>query len=277
MSEARRETSRTGVQLATREWMPSGKPRAGILIIHGLAEHSGRYEHVGEQLAGRGFAVQAFDQRGHGESQGDRVHIDAWDIYLDDVEDRLSALKFEVAAPLVMYGHSFGGLVALDYCLSRSEVLPDLLVLSAPAVAASIAKWKQVLAPILAKVVPKASLPLDLEGHQLSRDEAVGKAYFDDPLVETKATAKFGAETLAAQKRVGARMDSLSIRTMVIAGGSDEIVPATSSHGLGEVLGVDRTLYPNLRHEVHNEPEGPEVVGDIADWIDAQLARGERA
>ena len=70
MSEVKRETSRTGVQLATREWLPSGPPRAGILIVHGLAEHSGRYEHVGEQLAGRGFTVHAFDQRGHGESAG---------------------------------------------------------------------------------------------------------------------------------------------------------------------------------------------------------------
>lgn len=277
MSEIKRETSRTGIQLATREWLPSGKPRAGILIIHGLAEHSGRYDHVAEILTARGFAVYAYDWRGHGESGGHPGHIEAWDIFLDDVEDRLSAMAFDVAAPSVIYGHSVGGLVALDYCLTRSEVLPDLLVLSAPAVASTIAKWKQVLAPVLAKVMPKASLPLDLEGHQLSRDEAVGEAYFNDPLVQTKATALFGAEALVAQKRVGERMDALSIRTMVIAGGNDEIVPPNSSHGLGEVLGVDRKLYPNLRHELHNEPEGPEVVSDIADWIDTQLSRGDSA
>lgn len=275
MSEIKRETSRTGVELATREWLPAGKPRAGVLIVHGLAEHSGRYQHVADILTERGFAVHAFDQRGHGESGGDRIHVEAWDVLLDDVEDRMSAMAFEVSAPAVIYGHSVGGLIALDYCLTRSEVLPELLVLSAPAVSANVAKWKQLLAPILAAVTPKATLPLDLEGTQLSRDPAVGEAYFNDPLVETKATAKFGAEALKAQKRVGELMDSLSIRTMVIAGGNDEIVPPHSSYGLGEVLGVDRTLYPNLRHEMHNEPEGPEVVSDIADWIDAQLARGE--
>ncbi len=271
MSEIKRETSRTGVELATREWLPAGKPKAGILIIHGIAEHSGRYEHVAEAWTSRGYAVQAFDLRGHGESGGSRVHVDGWDIMLDDVEDRLSALAFEVKAPSVLYGHSLGGLIALDYCLTRSEVLPQLLVLSGPAVQSTIAKWKQVLAPILARLVPKAALPLDLEGHQLSRDAAVGEAYFADPLTETKATARFGAEALMAQKRVGQLMGSLRIPTMVIAGGNDEIVPARSSHSLGEVPGVDRKLYPNLRHELHNEPEGPEVIADIADWIDAHL------
>ncbi len=271
MSDMKRETSRTGVELATREWLPSGKPKASILIVHGLAEHSGRYEHVAEALTARGFAVHAYDQRGHGESGGVRIHVDDWDNLLDDVEDRLSAMAFEMKGPTVLYGHSIGGLVALDYCLSRSEVLPDLLVLSGPAIQATLAKWKQILAPILAKIAPKASLPLDLEGHQLSRDEAVGEAYFNDPLVETKATAMFGAEALKAQKRVGEMMDALKIRTFLIAGGNDEIIPPHSSHSLGEVPGVDRKLYPNLRHEIHNEPEGPEVIADIADWLDAHL------
>jgi alpha-beta hydrolase superfamily lysophospholipase len=271
MSEIKRETSRTGVELATREWLPTGAPKAAILIIHGLAEHSGRYEHVAEAFAARDFAVHAYDQRGHGESGGSRVHVDGWDILLDDVEDRLSAMAFEIKAPVIMYGHSMGGLVALDYCLTRSEVLPDLLVLSAPGIKSTIAKWKQLLAPVLAKLAPKATLPLDFDEEHMSRDPAVAAAYLADPLVERKATAKFGAEALKAQKRVGERMDSLTVRTLVIAGGNDEVVPAHSSHGLGDVPGVDRKLYPNLRHELHNEPEGPEVVKDIADWLDAQL------
>jgi alpha-beta hydrolase superfamily lysophospholipase len=271
MSEIKRETSRTGVELATREWLPDGKTKAGILIVHGLAEHSGRYDHVAEALTARGFAVHAYDQRGHGESGGSRMHIDGWEVLLDDLEDRLSAMAFEVKAPAVLYGHSFGGLVALDYCLTRSEVLPDLMVLSAPGIKSSIAKWKQALAPILAKVAPRAAIPLDFDGDQMSRDPAVAEAYLNDPLVQFKASARFGAEGLKAQNRVGQLMDSLKIRTLVVAGGNDEIVPPHSSHGLGEVPGVDRKLYPNLRHEVHNEPEGPEVVAAIADWIDAQL------
>ena len=272
MSEVKRETSRTGVQLATREWHPDGATRAGILLVHGIAEHSGRYEHVGEALAGRGFAVYGYDHRGHGESGGIRGHVDGWDEYLDDLEDRLSAAKFETKKPMVLYGHSLGGLMALDYCLTRSEVQPDLLVLSGPAVKATIAKWKQVLAPIIAKVAPKVSLPLDLEGHQLSRDPKVGEEYFADPLVHEKASAQFGAEALRAQARVGTMMTSLSLPTLVLAGGNDEIIPPQSSVSLGDLPSVDRRLYPELRHELHNEPEGPQVIADIADWIDSQLS-----
>lgn len=271
MSEIKRETSRTGVELATREWLPAGAPKAGILVVHGIAEHSGRYDHVAEAWTGRGFAVHAYDQRGHGESGGPPGHIDGWDVLLEDLEDRLSAMAFEVKGPTVMYGHSFGGLVALDYCLTRSEVLPKLLVLSAPGIRSTIAKWKQWLAPVLARVAPRASIPLDLDGEHLSRDPSVAEKYLADPLVQTKATAKFGAEALKAQIRVGERMHSLQIPTLVIAGGNDQIVPPHSSHSLGEVPGVERRLYPNLRHELHNEPEGPEVVAEIADWLDANL------
>lgn len=271
MSEVKHETSRTGVHLATREWLPAGKPKGAILIVHGLAEHSGRWDHVAEQLTERGFAVHSYDHRGHGESGGDRTHVDEWDIYLDDIEDRLSAMAFEINAPVIMYGHSIGGLMALDYCISRSEVLPELLVLSGPAIKATVAKWKQMLAPVLGAIAPKARLPLDLKGEQLSRDPAVGEAYFGDPLVETGATARFGAEALKAQKRVGARMGSLAIPTLVLAGGSDEIIPPQSSHDLGELPNVDRKLYPSLRHELHNEPEGKEVVAEIADWLEAKL------
>lgn len=271
MSEVKLETSRTGVHLATREWLPDGKAKGAVLIVHGLAEHSGRWDHVAEQLNARGFAVHAYDHRGHGASGGDRTHVDGWEIYLDDIEDRLSAMAFEINAPVIMYGHSIGGLMALDYCLTRSEVLPELLVLSGPAIRATIAKWKQVLAPILAAIAPKARLPLDLKGEQLSRDPAVGEAYFGDPLVETAATAKFGAEALKAQKRVAASMRSLSIPTLLLAGGNDEIIPPQSSHDLGELPNVERKLYPSLRHEIHNEPEGPDVVTDIAGWLEAKL------
>lgn len=271
MSDIKRETSRTGVQLATREWLPDGKSRASILIVHGLAEHSGRWGHVAEQLTGRGFEVHAYDHRGHGESGGAQGHVDTWHEYLDDLEDRLSAVKFESRKPTVLYGHSIGGLMSLDYCLTRSEVLPDLLVLSGPAIKSTIAKWKQILAPIVAVIAPKLKLPLDLKGEHLSRDPSVAEAYFGDPLVYEHASAKFGAEALKAQERVGQRMDSLSIPTFVVAGGNDEIIPPHSSHSLGELPGVDRKLYPNLRHEVHNEPEGPEVVDDITDWIESKL------
>lgn len=274
MSGAGMETSRTGAQLATREWMPDGPARAGVVIVHGVAEHSGRYEHVGEALAGRGFATFSYDHRGHGESTGSRVHVDAWQEYIDDLEDRFSAAAVGLKLPTVLYGHSLGGLMALDYCLSTATLMPDLLVLSGPALDANVARWKKALAPILGKIMPKAMLPLDLEGEQLSRDPAVGEKYLADPLVARKATARFGAETLKAQARVAERLTTLTIPTLVLAGGNDTITPPQTSLRLGELDIVDRRLYPNLRHEIHNEPEGPEVISDIADWIDSRIDSG---
>ena len=274
MAEVRKETSRTGVELATREWIPDGTARAGVVIVHGAAEHSGRYEHVGSALAARGFATYSYDHRGHGESSGPSMHVESWQEYVDDLEDRFSAAAVPLQLPMVLYGHSLGGLVALDYCLSSAELMPDLLVLTGPALEANVASWKKMLAPILSKIMPKASLPLDLEGGQLSRDPSVGEKYFADPLVAQKATARFGAETLKAQARVAERMGTLTIPTLVLVGGSDTIIPPQSSLALGEVAVVERRLYPKLRHEIHNEPEGQEVVGDIADWIDSQLDNG---
>ena len=273
VTEVNRETSRTGAQLATRDWIPEGPARAGIVIVHGAAEHSGRYEHVGSALAARGYGTYSYDHRGHGESSGPSMHVDNWQEYVDDLEDRFSAVAVALKLPMVLYGHSLGGLIALDYCLSTSELMPDLLVLSGPALEANVAGWKKMLAPVLARIMPRALLPLDLEGEQLSRDPRVGEAYFNDPLVATKATARFGAETLKAQARVAERIPMLTIPTLLLAGGSDTIIPPQSSLALAEVAVVERRLYPNLRHEIHNEPEGPEVVSDIADWIDAQLEK----
>ncbi|MEE8491745.1 MAG: lysophospholipase [Acidimicrobiia bacterium] len=273
VTEVNRETSRTGAQLATRDWIPEGPARAGIVIVHGAAEHSGRYEHVGSALAARGYATYSYDHRGHGESSGPSMHVDNWREYVDDLEDRFSAVAVALKLPMVLYGHSLGGLIALDYCLSTSELMPDLLVLSGPALEANVAGWKKMLAPVLARIMPRALLPLDLEGEQLSRDPRVGEAYSNDPLVATKATARFGAETLKAQARVAERIPMLTIPTLLLAGGSDTIIPPQSSLALAEVAVVERRLYPNLRHEIHNEPEGPEVVSDIADWIDAQLEK----
>ncbi len=271
MSEVRKETSRTGAQLATREWIPDGPAKAGIVIVHGAAEHSGRYEHVGEALAGRGFATFAYDHRGHGESTGSRMHVETWQEYIDDLEDRFSAAAVGIKLPTVLYGHSLGGLMALDYCLGTATLMPDLLVLSGPALDANVAKWKKLLAPILGKIMPKVMLPLDLEGDQLSRDPTVGEKYLADPLVARKATARFGAETLKAQARVAERLATLTIPTLLLAGGNDTIIPPQTSLRLGELEIVDRRMYPSLRHEIHNEPEGPEVVADIADWIDSHI------
>lgn len=240
-----------------------------MVLCHGIAEHSGRYEAVGQQFANAGIAVTAYDQIGFGASGGRRAWVDQWSDVLDQIEAHLVRAK-DTGKPVILLGHSNGGLFALEYALAERPS-PDLLVLSAPALHGGAA-WMRRLAPVMAAIAPKLEVPNGLDGSQLSRDPAVGEAYFADPLTHPKTTTKYGAEMFAAMDRVRGSLKDLSIPTLVIHGAADPIVPPQSSAVLGEIEGVDRRLYPALRHEMFNEPEGPDVVSDVITWIDARLA-----
>jgi alpha-beta hydrolase superfamily lysophospholipase len=165
----------------------------------------------------------------------------------------------------ILMGHSMGGLLALEYALAERPA-PDLLVLSAPALSGGQA-WQRAVAPIMGAIAPKLTIPNNLTGAQLSRDPAVGEAYFGDPLVYTKSTTRLGAELFAAMARAGKHLGSLHLPTLVIHGGADTVVPTASSAVLEELPGVERKVYLKLRHESMNEPEGPEVVADIVGWL----------
>ncbi len=257
-----------GLTLLTRDWACEA-PRARILIVHGLGEHCGRYEHVGDFFVDRGFAVSAFDQRGHGASGGRRVHVDSFDEFLDDLEMVLATVPNDL--PRVIYGHSMGGLISTSYAVS-GRPQPDLYVLSAPGLDADFPAPLIMAAKTLGGLLPTVRLPNSVKGSQLSRDPAVGEAYFADPLVETKATARFGASGLRQMDVVSDRLDALKTPALVVHGADDEFVPPRASAPLAGVPGVERKLFPGLRHEIHNEPEQGEVLGFVADWIDAQLA-----
>src|SRR3990170_4306130 len=146
-------TTRDGIRLLTRHWTAAA-PRAGVLFVHGLGEHSGRWEHVGDQLAAAGLEAFGWDLRGFGASAGERAWVDRWSRFHDDVEDRLAAVRAALPGkPAILYGHSMGGLIALGYALS-DRPRPDLLVLSAPGLADDLAAWKHAVAPILARIAP---------------------------------------------------------------------------------------------------------------------------
>ena len=256
-----------GTPLHGQHWTPKGEPWARVLIVHGIGEHSGRYERTGRLMAEAGLDVQAFDLRGHGLSGGRRVYVGRWDDFLDDVGVQLAALR-EPGLPLVLLGHSMGALIALTYACSGRPA-PDLLVLSAPPLRASVPGWQRVLAPILGTVAPTMVLANPITGDQLARDPAVGVAYFADPLVQPRSTTRLGFQLFSAMKRGRSGLDRLHVPTLVIHGGADVLVPTTGSEPLGNLPGVERRVLPNLRHETLNEPEGPEVVAGIIEWLRA--------
>jgi acylglycerol lipase len=252
-----------GTQLV-REWAAQGEPRAYVVLVHGLAEHSGRYERTGNLLADAGFHVRGFDLIGAGGSGGRRWHIEDWARYHDQVEGHVRWAR-EQGKPVVLLGHSLGGNIALGYVLSNRE-RPDLLVLSAPALAGG-AGWQRALAPVAGRLAPTVAIPNMLKGEHLSRDPAVGEAYFADPLVVTKTTTGFGALLFAEIDELNDRVEELDVPTLVIHGGDDRVVPTASSECFEGISNVERKVYPGLRHETFNEPEGPEVVAEVARWI----------
>jgi alpha-beta hydrolase superfamily lysophospholipase len=215
-------------------------------------------------MAGAGVAVSSFDLVGHGASDGRRAYIERFSDYLDEVEQELSASRRE-GIPAVLFGHSLGGLIVLDY-LSSGRPRPNCAVVSAPALGGGKA-WQRALAPVLSRLLPKLAIPTEITGDQLSRDPAVGEQYFADPLVLRKATTRLGAELFAAGDRVRSNLGRLEVPTLVIHGGADTLVPASTSAPLADLPTVERRLYPKLRHETQNEPEGPEVTQEIVEWL----------
>jgi len=238
-----------------------------VLIVHGLGEHSGRYEHVGDQLAAAGLDVHAFDLRGQGGSGGRRGHVERWSQYHDDVGERLLAVRATAdRRPLVLYGHSMGGLVVLGYLLTERHK-PDLVVVTAPGLDSTLAGWKKTLAPMLGRIVPTLAVPNGIDGHTLSRDPRVAERVAADPLCAQASTARFGAEALAEQARVRGEYGRLSLPTLVLHGLDDGLVPQTASERLASLPNVERRTYPGLRHELHNEPEGLAILDEVIAWL----------
>ncbi|MGD2052290.1 MAG: lysophospholipase [Acidimicrobiia bacterium] len=258
-------TARDGLTLLTRHWA-ADPARATVLLVHGLAEHSGRYEHVGTFLAEHGYDTHAFDLRGHGGSGGRRVDGRSVDDFLDDVELNLTRTR-NLGRPLVLYGHSLGGLLCTAYAES-GRPQPDLLVLSAPALDANLSGFLEGMLQVLGRVVPTMRVGSPVAAEQLSRDPEVGRRYFADPLVSTKGTARFGLVFLRAMKAAAAGIGAIRVPTLVIHGEDDPLVPVATSAPLGALPVCERIVFPGLRHETHNEPEWRDVLGRVTDWID---------
>ena len=263
--------ARDGTTLLVRHWAaPDGAPPwAHVLLVHGLAEHSGRYEHVGAWLSEAGLEVESFDLRGFGASGGRRAWVERWSIHHDDLEDRLAAIREAAGGrPVVLFGHSLGGLIALGYCVAAPpRPLPDALIVSAPSLDSSIPGWMRVVARVLTGIAPRIAFRNAFDGTVLSRDPAVAERYLADPLDHHSSTVRLGAEALAEQTRVRAALGRLSVPTLVYHGEDDRLVPTASSEPLAHVPGVTRRTWPGLRHETHNEPEGAAVIAAAVAWL----------
>lgn len=251
-----------------------------MVVVHGFGEHSGRYESLARSFAPRDYAVHAYDHTGHGQSSGQRGHVSDFGEYLDDLERFLGLVRSEhPGLPVVLVGHSMGGLIVASLVSTRAPEI-DCIVTSGPALAigADVSPLKMRLARLIRRFWPTLSLEAGLDVNGLSRDPEVVRAYQADPLVHGRATAAFGAsmtETIDQARRGAARVRQ---PMLLLHGADDPLCDPEGSRrffeGLphGTVAGSMIRIYPNLRHEIFNEPEREDVYEDMRAWIDARLA-----
>ena len=275
-------TTADGTDLLVRHWPAdeaeaggawAGAPWASVLLVHGLGEHSGRYERVGDQLTAAGLEVSAYDHRGMGGSGGRPGDVEGWSRYHDDLAERLAEVRAVAAGrPVVVYAHSLGGLIAAGYLLT-DRPKPDLAVFSAPGLDSTLPGWKKCLVRVLAPVAPTFEIANGVKGETISRDPSVAAKTVNDPLCVKVSTARFGAAAFAEQARVrdGAGR-GFGIPALVLHGEDDGLVPVAATEVLVTAPLVERRTYPGLRHELHNEPEGPSIVDEVIAWLREETA-----
>ncbi len=253
----------------------AGAPRGAVVLVHGMGEHSGRYDPLASALVDAGFSVWALDHRGHGQSEGRRGHVERFSTFVADLETFRLLVASRQPGPQVLLGHSLGGAIALAHALSHPEAW-TAVVLSAPATGAADPPPRPVVAVgrLLSRVAPRLRvLALDADG--VSRDPAVVADYVADPLVHHgRYTARFAAEVFERIEAFPSQTPGFTLPVLVVHGTEDSLVPVQASRDVVAAFGSsDKTLreHPGLFHEVFNEPEGPEVIAEVVDWIMAHV------
>ena len=268
-----------GLELYCQSWHPTDQPKAVLVIIHGVAEHSNRYSNLVDNLLPANIAIYSYDQRGHGKSPGQRGYIDSWSEYRADLKRFLAYVQqAEPDKPIFVYGHSQGALEILDFLINESNSITGTLVSAVPLVSDDAASPLLVTAAkILSRLWPTFSLDSPINPAQLSCDAREVIKYQDDPEVFKILTARWGTEYLKTQEEVRENAASIDVPILIIHGGDDTLcAPEGSQFLYDQVSSADKTLkiYPSYFHEIHNEPGHITVVNDIKAWISERVPPG---
>jgi acylglycerol lipase len=264
-----------GTHLFEQSWRPlNGAPRATFVIMHGLKDHSSRYEELAMKLTDHGVAVYAFDLRGHAHSEGVRVGVDSFEDYVSDLDifiKRVNAKEHD--APMFLFGHSMGGAIVTLYTLERKPKLAGL-VLSGAALHANVDGAKILGTKVVAGISPNAGV-FQLDMDKFSRDPKVVSDCKNDLWVyQEGAPAHTANELLNAMDTIDEKMGELFVPLLILHGGADEVTDPNGSRRLYDrTPSSDRTLhiYPNLFHDLVHEPEKAQVMGDILDFTESHI------
>lgn len=263
-----------GAGLYYQGWLPEGEVGAVLLVVHGLAEHSGRYMNLVNRFVPLGYAVYGIDHVGHGRSEGRRLYVKRFADYTEPLKTYVDMVRcWQPDKPVFLVGHSMGGLIGALHLFDHQKDLAGA-VLSGPAVKApgNIPAAIVFIGRVLSVFAPRMGLvpPVDEEG--VCRDPAVVKAYLADPLVHRgKLTARLGAELIGAMERARAEANRITLPILILQGGADCLVDPSGARTLYEkITSSDKKLivYEGFFHEVFNEPQHDRVLTDVELWLE---------
>lgn len=270
-----RFTGLKGLSLYYQSWLPDTKPRAVLLVVHGWAEHGGRYMNLVNYFVPRSYAVSALDHRGNGKSEGSRGYVDRVSDYVVDLKTFFDIVRVEHPdAKIFMVGHSMGGTVATTYAVRYQRGLAGMVLSGASLKpGTSTSSPLAPLAPVLSILTPRLGIAV-LDASAISRDKAVVDAYVNDPLVyRGKMTCRFGAEMFKTMRRLPSDMSQISLPILIMHGTADKLGDPDGSRLLYErASSTDKTLklYDGFYHEIFNEPEHQRVMADMEAWLAAR-------
>jgi alpha-beta hydrolase superfamily lysophospholipase len=268
------------LDLEWQSWTPAS-PRGVIVIIHGLAEHSGRYQETAKFLSENGWAVYACDLRAHGLSpdppKAGRVHVNRFEDYFRDV-DALTGLARErhPELPIYLLGHSMGGLISIRYSLEKPAGLAGVII-SSPALGTH-PEFKppfllKLMVSILSRLAPRLLVASDLDTQAISRDPAVVKTYIDDPLVSQKVSTRWYSEIMKSMRKAHSGAATLRIPMLLMQSGADRLVDPEAPGRWAKAAPaglVDLVVWDELYHEMFNEPEKDRVRTRLLQWLETR-------
>ncbi|MBY0572914.1 MAG: lysophospholipase [Undibacterium sp.] len=259
-----------------RDWPALSSHAPGILLMHGLGEHSGRYLHVARFFQSLGFRVRSFDHRGHGQSQGPRGDVPDTTTLLNDIQLVIKDFSTQLMSPPLIFAHSMGGLFSCRVALEGLVAIKGL-ILSSPALSVKTSGFQKFIFAIARHITPHLAVTHGTNGRYLSHDQKVVRDYQTDPLVHSRISACLFQSMLNTMAYVKKNCHNLQVPLLVLVAGDDLVVNPSGAKAFVEKLSesghttkVKSIIYPGFYHEIFNEKEAAIVFDDVQKWLKDQ-------
>lgn len=267
-------TAQDGIHIYTQQWV-ADEPKANIVIVHGLGEHSSRYQNYVDYFVPRGYSIYSFELRGHGRSGGARGYVDRFEHFAADADEVVTRIKQQSNLKLFMLGHSLGSLVALSYELHYPDRVSGLIVTgTALEDALKIPPFTRFTARVLSRIAPKTKFDNGVVTEHLSHDPELQASYDSDPLVHRWGTPRLATEAEATRLFIQAGADHWKIPLLMLHGGDDRVCVLAAAQAFQKRLPIGLSefkSYDGFFHEIHNEPGRELVFKDIESWLNDKM------